>query len=385
MNQIIYNKEKKEIQFIGTITSFVFYDQLFDALREHYKENGLKKIPIFSFVNVDLFDPLVVPNIIGIGIILNKAHNKEKTPLIFSRIESTKFLDNACFFDNVGAERIFMEEIPTMEMGLLTNKSFPKKMGLSLFDFDERNLGFYNNQIVQKDINPEHKVRIYPNDSIQYYLRYIDPNTSQEELDALRTDKYNELKPHVDKHFYKILKSIVNKEQVLRVLTEIICNSVLYSDSVCAVMLHTRKGKTKISVSDFGVGFEYSFALKEKKFGYKYTIFDKFTKEEQEKYKNYLFIFEALDYSKKKSDYRENLYTLLKDVVKNSEGIMRIHYIDTQVIFTSKRCHNCDSDLNPSECVRCLLQHMADDKTFSPVRFDFGKLKGIQIEVELKF
>jgi len=385
MDEIIYNKETKEIQFIGEITSFKFFNQLFDALREHYKENGLKKIPTFSFVYADFFDPLVVPNIIGIGVILNKAHDNEKIPLNFARIESTKFLDDAWFFENVGKDKMYNEKIPAIENELIVNKSIPQKMGLALFDFDERYLGFYNNQTVQKHNNPFHKVRVYSNDSLPYYLRFIEPNTTQNELDALRTDKYNELKPRVNKHFSNILSSIGNAKQVLSVLTELICNSVLYSDSVNAVMLHSRNRTTKISVSDFGVGFEYSFDLKKKKFGYTYTIFDKFSKEEQEKHKNYLYIFEALDYSKSKSIYRENLYTLLKDVVINSDGIMRIHYVDTQVVFTSKRCKICDKNLNPSECVKCLLQKISNDKSVSPIRFDFGKLKGVHIEVELNF
>lgn len=383
MTEISYNKETKEIQFRGSISSFVFYNQLFDALREHYKENGFKKIPTFSFVNVAFFDPLVVPNLIGIGLVLNKVHEKERVPLNFARIDSTKFLDDTLFFDNVGEEKIYSEEIPTIENGLLVNKNVLQKMGLFIFNFDKRYLGFYNNQTVQKSNNPEHKVHIYSNDSLQYYLKFIEPGVTQKDLDAIRTDKYNELKPRVKKHFYNILRGIENRNQVLKVLTEIICNSVLYSDSLSAVMLHSKDGITKISVSDFGVGFEYSFDLKKKKFGYAFTIFDKFSNEEQKEYRNYLYIFEALDYSKSKSNYRENLYTLLKDVVISNDGVMRIHYIDTQVVFSSKRCKTCNKNLNPTECAKCLLQNQTVETDVSPTRFAFGKLNGVHIEVEL--
>lgn len=388
MGEIIYNRDTKDIQFKGSITSFVFYEQLFNALREHYRENGLIKIPTFSFVYVDFFDPLVVPNLVGIGVILSKAHEKEKVPLNFARISSTKFLDDAWFFDNVGKEKFYNEQYATIENDRPIEKYITQKIGLSIFDFDERNLGFYNNLTVQKHNNPEHKVRMYPNDSLAYYLRYIEPETTQDDLDSIRTDKSNVLKPQIEKHFFNILKRIGNKEQVntiLKILTELVCNSVLYSDSLSAVMLHSRDQKTKISVSDFGVGFEYSFDLKKKKFGYTYNIINKFSAEDQIKYKNYLFIFEALHYSKIKSDYRENLFTLLKNIVMSRHGIMRIHYVDTQVIFTSDRCKNCNKRLNPPDCVSCLLEYKSEDKIVSPIRFDCGKLNGVHIEVEFNF
>ena len=420
-NEIIYNREAKEIQFIGKITSFIFYTQLFDALRNHYKENGIKKIPVFSFVYVDYFEPLVVPNLVGIGKIINQIHNREKVPLRFAQIYSTKFLDNIGFFTNVGDPQIYLEEIHVVEHGRLLQKHIPQKRGLSIYDFDSRYLGFYNNQKEQEFYNLEHKIRVYPDDSFNYYSVFIDTNSTEEELDAIRTNKYNSLTPFVKIHFENILSKIndpIQTKTILKVLTEIICNSVLYSGSFCAAMLQARTiayvcsqcgNKTlewdeicpicneqetivpqksiTISISDIGVGFEYSFEKKKEKFGKEYRdVFNQFSEQEQAKYNNYLYIFEALQFSKKKrdEDNRNNLYTLLQDIVMNNDGKMRIHYIDTQVVFNSKRCNQCKK-IEPIKCSHCLLKAQKQNIQESPVRFFKSKFQGIHIEVELNF
>jgi hypothetical protein len=389
-NEIIYNSETKEIQFIGKITSFVFYTQLFDALRDHYKESGIEQIPVFSFVYVDYFESLVVPNLVGIGKIINQIHNKKKIPIKFAQISSTKFLENIGFFKNVGEPQIYGEEIHVEEHGRLMRKLITLKRGLSIYDFDPRYLGYYNNQKEQEFYNIEHRIRIYPDDSFNYYRVFLEPNSTEEQLDAIRTDKLNQLSPFVKRHFECILSKMRNSEQekiVLKILTEIICNSVLYSGSFCAAMLQSKENKTTISVSDIGVGFEYSFEKKRGKFGKKYReIFNHFSEQEQIKYKNYLYILEVLQFSKKKKeeDNRNNLYTLLQDIVMNNEGKMRIHYIDTQVIFNSNRCNNCGK-IDPMKCSRCLLQAQQKDIQKSPVRFFKSKFQGIHIEVELNF
>ena len=147
-------------------------------------------------------------------------------------------------------------------------------------------------------------------------------------------------------------------------------------------MLQTKNNETKISISDCGVGFEYSFEKKQEKFNKEYkNVFNEFSVEEQIKYKNFLFIFETLNYSKEKSIARNNLFTLLKIVLgKNSnndikEGIFRIHYNDTQVIF------------DPKVCAKCLLSNYSpiNDVQKSNLRFFDSTFRGVHIEVELKF
>lgn len=383
MTEIIYNDDFKEIQFSGKITSFIFYNQFFEALNIHYKLNGSNCIPTFSFECVEHFDATVVPNLIGIGLIINKIHGGEKKiPLKFARISSTKFLDNAGFFDNVGKEKNYSEII---NIGGYKNEVI-KKQGLNLYDFDPRLLGFYNNQHTQKQFNNEHKVHIYNDSSYEYYKLFSDPDISKDNLDtflnSVRTNKFNELKPFVEKHYYNILyreKRTENEVKIiLNVLSELICNSILYSGSLCAAMLQSKNNKTLISVSDFGVGFEYSFNLKP---NFEYLVLKSYGKIENNNLKKYLLIFEALNYSKNKN--RANLFTLLRYVINNG-GKMRIHYDTTQVVFTSNRCNKCE-DIEPIKCSSCLLNNKSDDQLISPVRFFKDIFQGVHIEVELNF
>ena len=121
-------------------------------------------------------------------------------------------------------------------------------------------------------------------------------------------------------------------------------------------------------------------------------MFNEFSFDEQIKYKNLLYIFEALCYSKERSNARDNLYTLLGLVLKKNdnsgieEGVIRIHYDDTQVIMTSKRCSKCKT-FSPKECVKCLLRNYnpANEVLKSNLRFFNSKFRGVHIEVELNF
>jgi plasmid maintenance system killer protein len=398
MGIISYNAETKEIQFTGYITSFVFYNQLFDALREHYRTNGVGEKPILSFVRVSGFDAAVLPNLIGIGIILKGIH-KDKIPLLLARVSSTKFLDNAGFFDHVGKQKLYGEEFAVVENDQIIRKEDLQTRGKDIYDFEPRLLGFYDNQATSDSYNSEHEVHVYDDDSYSYYIKFIDPATSKEELGAIRSRKYEYLKPRIEKRYSNILRKIDNKEQIsiiINILTEIITNSVLYSGSLCAAMLQSFRDRIIISISDFGVGFEYSFEKKREKFGEENReVFNDFKEIDQSKYKNYLYIFETLNYSKKRgqADKRDNLFTLLIGILgevvmgKNPNirnGTMRIHYNDTQVVFTSDRCQKC-GDIDPKKCARCLWEHRSEDRQRSPVRFFKSKFQGVHIEIEFKF
>lgn len=391
-NIIQYYDENKTIYFAGNITSFVFYNQLFNALRDHYKKNGVSVAPIFSFIHVVSFDPLVVPNLISLGFILKSIHNKP-TRLEIASTNATKFLDNGWFFKAVGSKNVFSEELDIEGSGI--SHTIKQVTGYELYDFEPKMLGFYNFSNVSKPFNPDHRVYVYKEDSFSYYSKFIQEDVSEEELGIIRSEKYQELKPIVEKRYWNILKTLNdnNRRTILDILTEIITNAVLYSGSNCSAMLQTKDNTTKISISDCGVGFEYSFEKRQEKFGGDYKdVFKKFNSDEQAKYKNFLYIFEALHYSKAKSVARDNLFTLLAVVLRKDdnygveEGTVRIHYNDTQVIMTSKRCIKCNK-FAPEECARCLLcdYNPAYEVSTSNLRFFDGRFSGIHVEVELKF
>ena len=312
---------------------------------------------------------------------------------------ATKFLDNGWFFNAVGKNIVFGEEL-TDEFGI--RQIIKQETGYGIYDFNSGMLGFYNNSNVNKPYNSNHRVFVFREDSFRYYSRFIQTNTTEKELDSIRTDKLTELEPLITNRFDDVLYEqgslTLNEENsrvVLAILTELITNAVLYSGSHCSAMLQRIGNITKISISDGGVGFGYSLEKKKEKFGKEYrNVFDEFSSVEQEKYKNFLYIFETLSYSKEKEERtaRENLYTLLKTVLKKhgesefQEGTIRIHYEDTQIIMTSNKCSDCNK-FAPKECAKCLLRNYnpAIEVSKSNLRFFDGFFKGVHIEVELKF
>lgn len=377
---ISYKPEVKTIELSGEISSYGFFSEMFIALREYYSQEGIGVPPIISIIGVDRFDPLVLPNLFGIGILLKNIHNI-KTQFKFARVSSTKYLESTKFFDNVGEEKEIGEEFSVDGNRILKTK----KIGCSLFDFDKNELGFYNNQHDLSSYNTEHKLQVFNDSSYEYYKNYneiTDKYKLDLILDTIRTEKFNVLKPLVEKYFFNILYKNNHTQyqitEILQILTEVICNSILYSGSLCAAMLQTRENKTTISISDFGVGFEYSFKQKP---NFKYSVTDAYLGENKEDLSKYLLIFDALEYSKNKK--RENLYTLL-EIVINGGGKMRIHYDNVQVIFTSNRCRKCQT-IEPVKCSTCLLNSMSHDKLISPVRFFDSKFQGVHIEVELNY
>ena len=394
MSDIIYSPENKEIQFVGKISSFVFYNKLFPALKDFYSDNGKEKVPKFSFNFVKEFDALVVPNLIGLGILIKRAHNGQPIPLSILRISPTKFLDSCMFFDYSGDEKVIEEEYDDNKQVFKSRR----KIGFNIYEFNKGLLGFYNNDVKKLNYNSEHKIHAYESKSYEYYRNYNeikDKDKLESELDSIRTKISNDLKLRIKKHFSKILsrynRPINDVNIILQIITELICNSKLYSYSPCIAMMQSKTEeyyipereeyelfpRTYISVSDVGLGFEGSFKSKPNFINYVSDNY-KGSTENKRKLKNYLLIFDALHYSMEKE--RENLYTLLKRVIQNN-GKMRIHYENVQVIFSSNRCKGCE--VIPLKCSKCLLDNLNSDVQISPVRFFKQTYKGVHIEVEL--
>jgi hypothetical protein len=294
---------------------------------------------------------------------------------------ATKYLDNTQFFNNVGAPKIISEEFNVNNIKI----EIVKRVGLEIFAFEKGYLGFYNNSNNLINYNPNHKIHVFENCSYEYYKNYLDKSLTPEnlelKLDTIRTKKFNELKPKIEKYFYNVLhayeRSQNNINTILSIITEIVCNSMLYSYSACSAMLQSKDNKTTISISDIGIGFEGSFI---KKPNFDNFVTRNFKSHYKKKLKNYLLIFDALHYSKSKE--RDNLYTLLVHILEKG-GKMRIHYDNVQVIFTSNRCSGCD--VIPMKCAKCLLDNLTSDYLISPVRFYESNYQGVHIEVELNF
>jgi hypothetical protein len=382
------NQEIKEIDFIdgkilfsGILTSFKFYTHIFSALTKHYEENGMNNIPTFSFINVNRFDPKVIPNLIGIGLILKQYH-RQKIPLEIINSEAIGYLYFINFFRIVGPKIEVSEEV------IIKNKIYNVEYitGLDIFNFNEKYLGFFGNRHVPLKYRKEHKTHIYFNNSYEYYKLYIeyqlDKKILEQKLEEKRTQTFEDFELNkVPKDFGTILSDYVIDndfyEALIKVISELTTNAVLYSYSPCVATVNTNRFSTTISLSDFGIGLEGSIK-------YKPNFINKITNEFKEhglyrdSLKDFLLVMDCLQYSMEKK--RENLWSLKERIIKY-HGTLRIHYNTVQIVFAS-RCINCNKKV--IDCAHCLLRNAKEDYEMSTLRIYSNRLNGFHIEIEIK-
>ncbi len=378
ISEITYQNDV--ISFAGEITSLKFYNQIFGALTEHYKHSGKTAVPIFSFENVTRFEPKVVPNLIGIGLILRQYH-KIPIPLKIINSEAIGFLNHINFFKIVGPKSEISEDIYIKNARYLNSYI----TGLDIYNFEEGFLGFYGNKHELPKYRKEHKAHVYLNNSYEYYTLYNsfkNDKNLERILEEKRTKTYEDFELNkIPKDFGIVLSDyIINTEfyfEIIKILSEIVTNAVLYSYSPCIAMLNTNKFKTTISISDFGIGLEGSIKYKPS-FNREITEFFKKESLYSTRLNDFLLIMDCLNYSKNKD--RENLWRL-KERIKLIQGVLRIHYNTTQVVFASK-CNDCKKDV--FDCAKCILKSAKDDIEKSSLRIYPNTLKGFHIEIEIQ-
>lgn len=368
------------IIFEGHVTSFIFYSQFFEALREHYKVNGRKTQPKISFINVSRFDPKVIVNIIGIGILLSKFHLKP-TDLLITNTTVIGYLKHTGFFDIVGKQKEKSEKV------VISGHEFYNSYttGIDIFNFDEGFFGFYNQQQTKKEYRREHKIHYYPNQSYDYYKIYNEDITSEEKeikLENIRNSVFEDYTlKKIPKDFARVLSDYIQdaffSDKLVKIFGEIVTNSVVYSFSSCIAILQTDEFKTTISISDFGVGLEGSVKYKT---SFERVVTNKFkgTQIDKPQFEAFLLIMDCLHYSKKNN--RENLWQL-KQTTLELGGVFRLHYNNTQIIFTSNRCYNCEKDI--IDCTNCLIKNINTELVISPLKIFRDKLSGVHIEIEI--
>lgn len=165
----------------------------------------------------------------------------------------------------------------------------------------------------------------------------------------------------------------------MKSIAEIETNAIMYSGSHSFTYLASDRYGTKLSVADSGQGFEKSFLQDNKRLDYlEEKLYD------TKKFKNYLVIMSVLNYSYKKHmrDERENLWTLKRDIAEQGDGIFKIQYDNTQVIFSSNRCKYCTNYLDNEglrECTRCLMDDYSDSQ-YSPIKISSIGFQGVRVE-----
>lgn len=342
--------DKEYLELSGKITSLILYKNFIQKLNKWYKKHGNKNVPTLDLSGIEGIDALCLPNLLSIATIIKSFHKESLNIILPYDYRVVNFLNNSEF--------------------LLTG------------ELEYLNLFKYNHEMVSKasffidtENRKEHKVHHYMPDMKYYKLTDIDEQLSY------RTLMYENIRYIVVPDNYKKViedKNILTDNEVddlLDIIAEIICNSVLYSKSISYAFVQTDRFKSCFSISDVGIGFKN--ALKNKK-NFDYYIQRKYKQHiKDDKFEDLLYIIEILNYSMNQN--RRNLWSL-KNLIVNNGGILRIHNNSTQVVFTANRCSGCTK--RAEECLLCLKESY--DNGLSNLRIFEGRLRGVHIEVELR-
>lgn len=363
-------------------TTYSFYNYLLPKVREHY--NRSKSIPVFSIEKVRWINPLVIPNIIGLGYYLRTYHKRPIKLRITYEPHLLYYLTRSNFFKICG------------------KRTMVNPLGLDIFDYNEDFLGGFSSY-VKKEQRKEHKVH--------YYLPCKEKSEDMYAHDTLiESLSLFTLK----EQFEVVLKDAFSWDRVnksIECIAEPISNGILHSDSITWAISQTTPGKfskTMLSIVDVGIGFEESFARK----GQKTIVLNESLKRGiyKKDLRDFFFIMEAIYYSLIKK--RRGLIDFIFDVAIN--GTVRIHYQSTQVLFTqriifqSTKLYECrqkikkeytknyskensslkkatieEAKLKIFDLINILLNLQTNDKKYSSIRIYDIKFKGVHIEFQL--
>lgn len=348
-----------KIYFPNKITNFELYNNIMDQLSRFYL-NGETMNPVLSFVNTEFIEYETIPVLMGI---IDIIFNVNKKPVYLEFVNRAKLLNclkHSYFFKCAD------------EFGYI---AYDKEMVEEIYND-------YNNY--SEKYREAHVLHYY-----MPYMDFFDKSIiEQEEIrDKLLEKLYRVIIPLDFNVVMKDIKQLWTNQldDFTIVLSESIANSILYSKSICYAFLYSNKYKTKMSICDVGGGLEQSLKYRRGETPYLENLVGDFNGLKHQYrclYPNYrldsfFLIMEALYYSELKK--RINL-SYLKKLVVNNKGKIRIHTGNTQVVFTSKRCENCNKQI--LECIPCLLHGIQYNLKHSPVRIFNWKLKGLRIEIE---
>lgn len=397
-----------------SLTPHNFYNDFLVDLASYYKSSQIDPIE-FDLINNNDFDslfgkyhidPIAIPLLLSIAEQLKKFHKK---PLKLNLINNSgtinllEFLDKSNFFKISGKN---------------TNPTYP--IGKNIFNFDEAYLGNFRGNNQRED----HKVRSYSlqDDNLINELNRF----SNEE------DKRDFL---VEYYIYKVKDNfselLVDNELTFNqhnlfidILSELITNGVLHSQSDTYALMFVDRYKTKFSISDNGIGLEKSLKAKiptsyytTMKLSLELSKHNSLLKFPIEIINNFHSIFEALYYSMLKD--RAGLFDLMCTVVLTCKGYFRLHTENSQIIISNRMLENLINlnslrelisethnrfiygKINKSEHEELIIKYSSHslelfkefyldtinkynkDIKFSSVRFYPVKFKGVHIEVEI--
>ncbi|MGB5989473.1 MAG: hypothetical protein WBG43_07025 [Marinifilaceae bacterium] len=377
MSNVIYLESKNGG---GKFTPFLFYNDLMPKVRNHYAKNGRNK-PSLSLENIESIDPIVLPNLLGLGKILKEIHGEAIELILDFKPKLLYYLSNTNFFKYAAL------------------KTVVNPLGKDLFHFEEGFIGgfsgYVNNE--QRDCHKifEYKASFSEKSSEDIYCH-------DEVIEALSPN-------YLFSQFGDVLQDVIDDDALLynyfESLSEPISNGIVHSQSSTFLIAQKRSGgASTISISDTGIGFAKSF--KSKKYINRIIPLAKANGLYKETLEDFFYILEALYISTIKR--RHGLIDFLLFAAKN--GTVRIHYSSTQIVVTPRILNQCEvimktrenvnsyfsdnlSDLSDklkeevSVCIlelgKVLLSFYSRDKYFSAIRIFNTKFSGIHYEIEI--
>ncbi|WP_407487794.1 hypothetical protein [Elizabethkingia anophelis] len=411
-----------------TFTSFEFYNIFLKEIALFYKDNKQEKISFSLIDNRDNDIPYNKYRIDGntLPLLLNifeqlSSYHKEGVGLKLQNIighdknlgtqDLISFLTNSNFFNIAQRQdQNYSKLEPSYPIIDIDKNLLPSKKLDSKFEIDCFSLTQDDSLRFELDgLNDEEK----RDKLVEYYMFKVEK-------------KFSKLFPElsISKNFLQNTTNIIDyKKFYIHVLPELITNGVLHSGANTFASLYKDLYKTKISVSDNGIGFNQSMDNK-KNLGFykrnrlKEELSKKNTFNINPSYLTHLHsIFETLYFSMLKN--RLGLFDLICNVILMLDGVFRIHTENTQLIL-SKRVNDTivklynkrkqiiklhdekllekisDEELNSQMellssqalglfvdfYVQTLGKYTRDVK-FSSIRFFPVRFKGVHIEVEI--
>ncbi|GGF11441.1 hypothetical protein SAMN05443634_1034 [Chishuiella changwenlii] len=384
-------------------TPLIFYTEFLPKLAEYYKNNKSEDIKFLLFQKGDTeifsaiyrIDPISTPLLLSIIEQLSKFHKKSLELYLNNNHATIKvlgFLFRADFFKISRENKILY--------------------------YNENYLGaFQGNEIRKEHIIKSYKKKDFPNIDFDF------ENEIQLRDHVNSIISYN-VQTHFGELLYDNINTANNHNEYINILSELITNGVIHSQSTTYAMMFVDKYQTKFSISDNGIGFKNSLNSKQNlPFYYKKNEFESNTTLQFptsiNKYfiENLLEIFEILFYSSLKE--RKGLFDLMLNVVLHSNGYFRLHTNNCQIII-SNRIFKYITSLNElrdeileshklfelekislndyqqaiidkknliskqfEKIINATIKYYSEETKFSSIRFYNVRFKGVHIEVEI--
>jgi len=366
-----------------SFTSYCFYNELLPSISEHYKYSKSTP-PVLSLEKLTRIDPMVLPNLIGLGYYLRKYHKKPIRLDLSYEPKLLYYLHHINFFNITGNQNYHY-------------------LGMNIFDFDKDFIGGFSDHN-KNPYREKHKVHyklpddIYNNlDSESAKIDRRDETVemlSEIELPGIFSDLFEDL----NLEYFESLEACQK-------LAEPISNGILHSKSPTFFIMQLLNSTMKIAISDVGIGFENSLVVKNINFRLINIAIAK--KQYTTILHDYYMIWEVLYYSMIKK--RLGIFDFVMQVILEYNGSIRIHYNSTQIIITTtystycKKLYEIRKEIIsyhlqlksiPQKKLKKYQAFIADfafeiiknwngNLKFSPLRFMPVKFSGIHLEMEL--